>query len=117
MIAFSADDEARHPIIYRIDRISRMKPTGEKFSVPYKERFSDGEFRKRIQFMYTGELKRITFDYSGVLEAILDRLPTAKILSRNGDTYTITAESYGDGTDMWLRSQGELVKNIRQRSL
>lgn len=117
MIAFSADDEVRHPIIYRIDRISRMKPTGEKFSVPYKERFSDGEFRKRIQFMYTGELKRITFDYSGVLEAILDRLPTAKILSRNGDTYTITAESYGDGTDMWLRSQGELVKNIRQRSL
>lgn len=113
MIAFAADDSVQHPIIYRIDRMSSMKPTGEKFSVPYRERFSDGEFRKRIQFMYTGELKRVTFDYSGVLEAILDRLPTAKILKQCGNTYTITAEGYGDGIDMWLRSQGELVKNIR----
>lgn len=113
LIAFSTDEEHKHPIIYRIDRISGMKPTGERFSVPYKERFSDGEFRKRIQFMYSGELKRVTFDYSGVLEAILDRLPTAKILHQSGNTYTITAETYGDGIYMWLRSQGDQVKNIK----
>ncbi len=112
LIAFSCDETQKFPIIYRIDRISNMKTTGEGFAVPYKDKFSDGEFRKRIQFMYSGELKKVTFDYSGVLEAILDRLPTAKILKQEGKTYTITAEAYGDGVLMWLRSQGDLVKNI-----
>lgn len=112
LIAFSVDDSVSHPVIYRVDRITDMKPTGEKFSVPYKDRFSDGEFRKRIQFMYSGELKKVRFEYSGVLEAILDRLPTARIVSENNGVYTMVAEAYGDGIDMWLRSQGKLVKII-----
>ena len=60
--------------------------------------------------MYSGELKKVTFEYSGVLEAILDRLPTAKILERRGDTYLMTAESYGNGIYMWLRAQGDKAK-------
>lgn len=112
LIAFSVDDSVKHPVIYRVDRIADMKPTGEKFSVPYKDRFSDGEFRKRIQFMCSGELKKVRFEYSGVLKAILDRLTTAKIISENNGVYTMVAEAYGDGIDMWLRSQGKLVKII-----
>lgn len=110
LVAFSEDKEITHPIIYRIDRMENLKFTGEKFSIPYRDRFSDGEFRKRIQFMYSGDLKRVTFEYSGVLEAILDRLPTAKVINEKDGVYTITAESYGDGIYMWLRSQGDLVK-------
>ena len=105
LIAFSIESDTDHPIIFRIDRIKNLKPTGEKFFVPYKDRFDEGEFRKRIQFMYSGELKTVTFEYSGVLEAILDRLPTAKVLSESDGVYTIRAESYGDGIFMWLRSQ------------
>ncbi len=112
LIAFSAEEKDGNPIVFRIDRISEMKPTGERFTVPYRERFSDGEFRKRIQFMYSGELKKVTFEYSGVLEAILDRLPTARIITENNGVYTIKAEAYGNGIYMWLRSQGELVKII-----
>lgn len=105
LIAFSNESDTDHPIIFRIDRIKNLRPTGEKFFVPYKDRFDEGEFRKRIQFMYSGELKTVTFEYSGVLEAILDRLPTAKVLSESNGVYTIRAESYGDGIFMWLRSQ------------
>lgn len=115
LIAYAADGSADYPIVFRIDRIAEMRETGESFSVPYRERFNDGEFRKRIQFMYSGELKRVTFEYSGVLEAILDRLPTAKILKKEKNVYTITAEAYGNGIDMWLRSQGDLVKVIESK--
>lgn len=115
LIAFTADDSADYPIVFRIDRIADMKETGKSFSVPYRERFNDGEFRKRIQFMYSGKLKKVTFEYSGVLEAILDRLPTAKIIKKDKNVYTITAESYGDGIDMWLRSQGDKAKILESK--
>lgn len=115
LIAFTADNTVDYPIVFRIDRIADVKETGDSFSVPYRERFNDGEFRKRIQFMYSGKLKKVTFEYSGVLEAILDRLPTAKIIKKEKNVYTITAESYGNGIDMWLRSQGDLAKIIESK--
>ena len=112
-LVFDGDGKTDYPIIYRIDRMSNIRPTGEKFEVPYAKKFKDGEFRKRVQFMYSGELRRVTFEYTGVLEAMLDKVPTAKVISEKDGVYTITAESYGDGILMWLRAQGEKVKNIR----
>ena len=110
LIAYTADDSQDYPIVYRIDRITDMKENGERFFLPYKDQFNEGEFRKRVQFMYSGELKTVRFKYSGVLEAILDRLPTARIISEENGVYTISAETYGDGIYMWLRSQGDLVE-------
>lgn len=101
-----------YPIIFRIDRMERIKETGEKFDVPYKDKFSDGEFRKRVLYMYGGGLKRVKFEYTGVLEAMLDKVPTAKVLSEKNGVYTMTAEAFGQGLDMWLSSQGEKVKVI-----
>lgn len=112
LIAFIADDSKDYPIIFRIDRIKEIKKTGDRFTVDYRNKFKDGEFRKRVQFMYTGELKTVKFEYSGVLEAILDRLPTAKILREENGVYTISAETYGNGIYMWLRSQGDMVKIV-----
>ncbi len=111
-LVFDGDGKTDYPIIYRIDRMTNIKPTGEVFEVPYKDRFKDGEFRKRIQFMYSGELKKVTFEYTGVLEAMLDKVPTAKVISQKDGVYTITAESYGNGLMMWLGAQGEKVKHI-----
>ena len=100
-----------NPTIYRLDRIKNLQVTSEHFSIPYKDRFEEGEFRKRIQFMFGGKLRRVEFEYTGYsVEAVLDRLPTAKILSEDDGKYLIQAEVYGDGIDMWLRSQGEKVK-------
>lgn len=110
LIAYMEDQSKDYPIVFRIDRMREIKETGERFTIPYKDRFNDGEFRKRVQFMYAGELKTVTFEYSGVLEAILDRLPTSRILKEENGVYTIRAEAYGDGIYMWLRSQGDKVK-------
>ncbi len=98
------------PTIYRIDRVQDLHVTDEHFRVPYADKFEEGEFRKRIQFMYGGRLQTTRFTYSGPsIESVLDRLPTAKILHEENGIYTIEAETFGKGVDMWLRSQGEWV--------
>ena len=118
LIAYLADGRKEFPTIFRIDRIAYFEPTGATFRVIHgRKKFSDGEFRKRIQFMYAGELRRVTFDYSGAsVEAVLDRLPTAKVVSEKNGVYRITAEVYGSGIDMWLRSQGSAVKVVESLS-
>lgn len=113
-------DEARNhfevlndafPTIYRIDRIKEFAVLDEQFYVPYKDRFEEGEFRKRIQFMYGGKLQKVKFKYTGTdVDAVLDRLPTAKIVEKTEDGYVISAEVFGKGIEMWLRSQGEMVE-------
>lgn len=98
------------PTIYRIDRIDHYKILDENFYVSYKNKFEEGQFRRRVQFMYGGKLKRIKFEYSGdSIEAVLDRLPTAEILSNDNGKYVVQAEVFGSGIDMWLRSQGDAV--------
>lgn len=110
LVCYMAETEIDHPTIFRIDRISNIVKTSEKFKVNHIERFNDGEFRKRIQFMYGGELKRVKFRYKGPSdEAVLDRLPTAKSTKESDGVWLFEAESYGDGINMWLKSQGERV--------
>lgn len=115
LISYMADGSKEYPTVFRIDRMSDIKSTNEKFITPYSDKFNDGEFRKRIQFMFTGELKKVIFEYSGQsIEAVLDRLPTAGIIKEESGTYTIKAEVYGDGIYMWLRSQGNYIKVISE---
>lgn len=103
------------PTIYRIDRFVTMKITDEHFRVPYAEKFEEGEFRKRVQFMYGGKLQTIRFRFSGLsIEAVLDRLPTAKILEEGEGWYIVEAEVFGKGIDMWLRSQGDFVEVLEE---
>lgn len=40
------------------------------------------------------------------------KLPTAKVIERNGKPYTVEADVYGDGIKMWLLSQGHRIKVI-----
>lgn len=112
------EEEYPYPAVYRIDRIRSYRVRESHFAVPYRNRFEEGEFRKRVQFMYGGKLQRIVFEYRGhSAEAALDRLPTAVVLKQEGDCYTIRAEVFGDGIDMWLRSQGEKVRVISRKGL
>lgn len=99
------------PTIYRIDRIHSFKVLDEHFRVPYASRFEEGEFRKRVQFMYGGKLEKIRFRYTGPsLEAVLDRLPTAKVIREDPDGWDVEAEVFGKGIEMWLRSQGGYIQ-------
>lgn len=102
-----------YPTIYRIDRIETVKLTDKHYRIPYKDRFEEGEFRKRVQFMYGGKLQKTRFWYKGdTVEAVLDRLPTARILKEEDGKYLVSAETFGTGIEMWLRSQGDLVEII-----
>ena len=129
MCAFIDDKKVREhfnvledafPTIYRVDRILELKLTDEHYHIPYRDRFEEGEFRKRVQFMYGGRLRTVRFKYRGyAVESVLDRLPTARILGEEPmeddparTVYTISAEVFGDGIDMWLRSQGENVERL-----
>lgn len=122
LTAFIDDKEVRKdfevlddafPTIYRIDRIRKLRVLEERFHIPYRDRFEEGEFRKRVQFMYGGKLQKVKFKFFGEnIEAVLDRLPTAQILDEEDGVYTIAAEVFGKGIDMWLRSQGELVEVV-----
>ena len=99
------------PTIYWVDRIRSFQVMEEHFRVPYAKRFEEGEFRERVQFMYGGKLEQLKFRYTGPsLEAVLDRLPTAEIISTDNEGWTIRAEVFGKGIDMWLRSQGAYVQ-------
>lgn len=101
------------PTIYRIDRIQSFEVLNRHFDIPYRDRFEEGEFRKRIQFMYGGRLRRIKFLYKGKnVDSVLDRLPTAKVIEHRKDGVIISAEVFGDGVDMWLRSQGNNIELI-----
>ena len=101
------------PTIYRIDRIAEYEVLDEHFHVPYRNRFEEGEFRKRIQFMFGGELRTIKFKYKGLsIESILDRFPTAEIIGHDETGWLVRAEVYGDGVDIWLRGQGDLIELI-----
>lgn len=101
------------PTIYRLDRITEYEILDEHFHVPYTDRFEEGEFRKRIQFMFGGELRTIKFLYKGIsIEAVLDRFPTAEVLKHDDRGWLIKAEVYGDGVDIWLRGQGDLIEVV-----
>lgn len=122
---FDKDDEVRKdfdalndsfPTIYRLDRIQKLTVLDEQYQLPYNNRFEEGEFRKRIQFMYGGKLQKIKFKYTGLdVDAVLDRLPTAQIIDEEEGAYTIQAEVFGKGIEMWIRSQGENVSLINNK--
>jgi predicted DNA-binding transcriptional regulator YafY len=111
LLGFMADGSKDMVTVFRVDRISSVTATGEKFRIPYRDQFNEGEFRKRVQFMMPGKLRRVRFTYRGEsVEAVLDRLPTAEIEHEENGVYTIKAEVYGDGIDLWLRGQGDRVE-------
>lgn len=110
--AFQNPDDS-FPTIYRIDRIEKAEVMEEHFAVPYAERFEEGEFRKRVQFMYGGKLQTVKFKYKGLsIESVLDRLPTAEIIESGENEWIVKAEVFGDGVDIWMRGQGEMLEVV-----
>ena len=115
LIAFMAEGKMDKPYYFRLDRIKDVTEHRKKFSTDeIIPEFDEGLLRKRSLFMWPGKLRTIRFEFSGPsLQAVLDKLPTARIIERLGDKkYLIEAETYGDGIKMWLLSQGSWVKVI-----
>lgn len=116
LIAFIKDMSFEYPAIYRIDRIKTYEVLKERLVVDYKDRFKEGEFRKLIQFMQSGELQTVKFIFRGrSIEAVLDRLPTAEIIQEHDGEYLVQAKVFGSGIKMWLLSQGSMIKVIEPK--
>ena len=106
-----------YPAIFRIDRIKKHNEIGVKYKTVYANRFEEGEFRKRVQFMYAGNLHKCTFLYTGRnKEAVFDRLPTAVLKSEDENGSIFEVETYGRGIMMWLLSQGTNVEVLGPES-
>lgn len=108
-----------HLRVFRIDRFNDYQVLKRQFYLPYANRFEEGEFKKRIPFMYMGKLLRVKFEFYGPrIEPVLDRLPTATIIEQDVNKFVVEAEVYGnEGIVMWLLTQGSNVKVLEPTSV
>lgn len=113
LIAFNTEGTLDKPLYFRVDRVKYITEHRKKFTNMEAPEFDEGLLRQRSLFMWPGKLRTVRFEFTGsAIQAILDKLPTARIIERNGRTYTVEADVYGDGIKMWLLSQGRRVKVI-----
>lgn len=111
LIAFKIDGDPEEPRYFRVDRVKQITVHRKKIGVEDMPSFDEGLLRQRSLFMWPGKLRMIRFEFTGPsVQAVLDKLPTARIIGRDGSKYLIEAEVYGDGIKMWLLSQGHRVK-------
>lgn len=104
-----------NPTVYRLDRIENLEIQDSSFNVQEIDRFKEGEFRKKIQFMFTGEIyhiKMLVKQYN--YEIIKDKLPNAEFKKVKNDDYdyVMDAELFGEGILIWLLGQGDGIKLI-----
>lgn len=110
LVAEVEKESSKMEISFRVDRIENYIETKETSTYPYG-RFEEDKYRKKVQFMYTGDFKTIEFEFFGdSLEAVLDRLPTANIIGKTDKGYKVRAEIYGEGVKRWILSQKEFLK-------
>lgn len=113
LIAYRCDENDWKPLYYRVDRIVNVVEHRKHFEIDREHDFDEGELRSKIQFMFPGEYRKIRFEYTGVsVQAILDRIPTARVIDKYGAVTIIEAETFGTGINMFLLSQGSNVKAL-----
>ena len=119
LIAYdTAADEPTVPHYYRVDRITDIVAHREHFRLTKEQEVDEGLLRNRSQFMWPGKLRRIRFEFSGPsVQAVLDRLPTSRVVEITRGKSIIEAEVYGDGIKMFLLSQGSWVKVLAPQEL
>ncbi len=111
LIAYRCEKEFSNPIYYRIDRIDQIECNYDKFKLSGAQNVDEGLLRNKSQFMWPGPSRRILFEFTGPsVQAILDRIPTARIVEKKKGKYLMEAEVYGNGIKMFLLSQGAWVK-------
>ena len=119
LIAYEVSDEELKAKYFRIDRIVSVMENREHFVLDKNHDFDEGDLREKNQFMFPGEPVKVRFSFSGLsVQAVLDRLSTAKIIEKDGNISIIEAEvNSGRGLMMYLLSQGAWIKVLSPQSL
>ena len=116
LVAYIHNTQYDYPAVYRIDRIEEFKILDERYSIAESRRFEEGQFRKRVQFMKSGPLLKVQFKFWGnSLDAVLDRLPTARVIESDAGVSILEAEVFGQGIKMWLLSQAEYLEVLEPK--
>ena len=101
---------------FRVDRITDVVVHREVYEGNIN--INEGKLRNQIQYMWKGDQNRIKFEYTGPsINAILDKIPTAEIISKNEHGYIVEAEVLGDSILFFLLSQGEWIKVLEPQCL
>lgn len=114
LIGYQQSDSSTWDIrYYRVDRIVHIVEHRTEYDVKEKGRFDEGDLMSKIQFMFPGKTRHIRFEFSGPsVQAILDKIPTAKVVEIKDGTHIIEADVFGSGINMYLLSQGSWVKAL-----
>lgn len=109
VVAYSQKYHANR--FFRLDRIQADALAAHRLTRSRAQRVEDGALRRVIHYMQPGQKLTVRFQFRGIVEAALDRFPTAKVLSRDPHDHSvlIEAEVFDRGAKMWLLSQGALV--------
>jgi len=106
LIAYKENND-KIPLFFRIDRIVGMTTHRKYFDYENTNSIDEGLIRHHSQYMFPGKLKKVRFSFDGQsIQAVLDRIPTAKIIEKKAGKYILEAESFGNGLKMFLLSQG-----------
>ncbi len=118
LIAYDLNNIEAKAKYFRIDRITSIIEHREHFALDKTYDFDEGDLREKNQFMFPGKSVKVKFEFSGLsVQAILDRLPTARIVEKDGNVNIIEAEvNNGRGLMMYLLSQGAWVKVLSPQS-
>ena len=111
LVAFRDNEKFDYPAFFRLDRIESFVLTADRYSQKLLEQYNVGTMKQCVQFMYAGNLLDIKLKcLASALEAILDRLPNAKLIERSGISVIITAKAFENGFIRWVLSQGKAVE-------
>ena len=111
------DDVSDTPRYFRMDRITQFVMHREQYSLAKNQIFDEGLLRKWSMYFWPGPRRQIRFEFTGPsVQAVLDKIPTARIIEKHEGKYVLEAEVYGDGIKMFLLSQGAWIKVIAPES-
>ena len=118
LIAFPVDGDTSKPLYFRADRIKHITVHRKTFTTEDAPEYDEGLLQQRSLLMWPGKLRTLRFEYTGPsVQAVLDKLPTAKIIECTEGKYIIEAEVYGDGIKYWILSQGIWVRVLAPSDL
>lgn len=114
LIAYECDvPKQREPHFFRVDRITHIITHREHFSLRQSQEIDDGIVRRTNQLMLPGKFQKIRFAFSGPsVQAVLDKIPSSKVIAVKNGENIVEADIYGDGIRMFLLSQGSWVRAL-----
>lgn len=108
------DDDSWGIRYYRVDRIVHIIEHRTTFRIDKSKSLDEGDLMNKLQYMQPGSIRHIRFAFNGPsVQAVLDRIPTAKLIEKKNGEYIIDAEVIGfAGIKMFLLSQGAWVRPL-----